>query len=1074
MANSLADIKRIFGEAVEISSPTERAAYLDQACGGDARLRAEVESLLQARQAANRFLTGPASAPGAADEPMTEGPGTVIGPYKLLEQIGEGGFGVAFLAEQTQPVRRKVALKVLKPGMDTRQVIARFEAERQALALMDHPNIAKVFDGGATASVRPYFVMELVKGVPITDFCDQNHLTPRQRLELFLPVCRAVQHAHQKGIIHRDLKPTNVLVSRHDTTPVVKVIDFGVAKALGQELTNKTLFTGIAQMVGTPLYMSPEQAGMSDLDVDTRGDIYSLGVVLYELLTGTTPFTRERFKEATYDEIRRIIREEEPPRPSTRLSTLGLAATTTSANRSTELRKLSTLVRGDLDWIVMKALEKDRTRRYETASTFAADIQRYLADEPVLACPPSAGYRFRKFARRNKGPVLAASLVMLALLAGIVGTTWGMFRADAARLDVANEAEQKRQALGEKEAALADATDKLFQALVNRARAERRSGRVGQRFAALKAIQQAAQIRVTSELRTEAMAALVLPDVEVVHEWEAWPEDTIGMDFDAAFERYVRLDRHGGITLCRRTNSGEEILARLPAQGTPPFGSPLMSPDGRYVAFLDTAVLGVPWSGKTYVWTLQGSAAPGPLVLPVGWHEGAVAYRPDRRQLAIGHVDGWVGVYDLESGERVRRLEVGHSRRQLAFRPKDGRLAVAAGNAVRLFDVDTEKELPALRHTASGAVTESVCWHPDGRRLATGCTDLKIHIWDTQSASEVMTPWVVGFDGNMVDFHPDGDLLVSRGFDLMTRFWDMATGRMLLAVPGLGGRFSQDGRLLGFGLEGNRVRLWRLAAGRELRALRRCNAEDQEAPSSPILHPDGRTMSASSGANWLSFFDAVSGEELASVRLPGAYAAGPVFVDAPSGLPAPGRPDWRAGLPEEEKTGGWITGGHSGLLVWPARLDPARPSVLRVGPPRLLIADAGVGVSSGASTSEDGRIMAVPQGRAVPQADSTVVLHRDRPGQRMVLGPQFDVRFSAVSPDGRWVVTSSHWWDGRSKSARIWDAETGRQVRELRLEGSTRARFSPDGQWLLTSTGIDNGDTRLWEVGTWREVRRLK
>jgi tetratricopeptide (TPR) repeat protein len=379
---------------------------------------------------------------------VTEAPGTVIGPYKLLEQIGEGGFGVVFLAEQQAPVRRKVALKVLKRGMDTRQVVARFEAERQALAIMDHPNIAKVHDGGQTASGRPYFVMELVKGMPITEFCDQAQLMPRQRLELFGSVCQAVQHAHQKGIIHRDLKPSNVLVSRHDTTPIVKVIDFGVAKALGQELTDKTLFTGIAQMIGTPLYMSPEQAGMSDLDIDTRSDIYSLGVLLYELLTGTTPFDQERLRTMGYDEIRRIIREEEPPKPSTRISTLGQAATTVSTQRKSDPKHLSRLFRGELDWIVMKGLEKDRNRRYETANGLAQDIQRYLADEPVQACPPSAVYRFRKFVRRNKVPVLTVAIVLGVLVGGIVGTAWGLVQArrSAAAEKAANELTKKRLA----------------------------------------------------------------------------------------------------------------------------------------------------------------------------------------------------------------------------------------------------------------------------------------------------------------------------------------------------------------------------------------------------------------------------------------------------------------------------------------------------------------------------------------------------------------------------------------------------------------------------------------------------
>jgi serine/threonine protein kinase/tetratricopeptide (TPR) repeat protein len=433
----------IFIAALQKDDADARRAYLAEACGSDATFRARVEELLAVHARAASFLESPPVGPAVTiDHPPAEKPGTVVGAYKLLEQIGEGGFGVVFMAEQMQPVRRKVALKVLKPGMDTRQVVTRFEAERQALAIMDHPNIAKVLDAGMTPSGRPYFVMELVKGVPITDFCDRNHLPPRQRLELFVSVCQAVQHAHQKAIIHRDLKPSNVLVTVHDTAPVVKVIDFGVAKALGQELTDKSLFTGFAQMIGTPLYMSPEQAGQSGLDIDTRSDIYSLGVLLYELLTGTTPFTRERFQKAAYDEIRRIIREEEPSRPSTKLSTAdGLP--TLAANRGTEPAKLTRMVRGDLDWIVMKALEKDRSRRYETANAFATDVQRYLADEPVQACPPSAGYRLRKFARRNKRALAMVAVAAAAVLIAASALGWSVRDRAAREREVALDTAKK-------------------------------------------------------------------------------------------------------------------------------------------------------------------------------------------------------------------------------------------------------------------------------------------------------------------------------------------------------------------------------------------------------------------------------------------------------------------------------------------------------------------------------------------------------------------------------------------------------------------------------------------------------
>src|SRR5580700_10828347 len=375
-----------------------------------------------------------------ADMPP-ENVGSVIGPYKLLQQIGQGGFGVVYMAEQEKPVRRVVALKIIKPGMDTREVIARFESERQALALMDHHNIAKVLDAGATASGHPYFIMELVKGVPITEFCDKKHSPPDVRLKLFVDVCHAIQHAHHKGIIHRDIKPTNVLVTLNDGVPMVKVIDFGVAKATVQKLTEKTLFTAFGQLVGTPEYMSPEQAEMSGLDIDTRSDVYSLGVLLYELLTGTTPLEADRLREAGFAEMQRLIREQDAPRPSTRLSSLGDSATVVAGNRGLDVKRLAQLLAGDLDWVVMKALEKDRNRRYATPGNFAADIDRYLRHEAILARPPSNGYRLRKLVQRNRGAVLTAAVVAGALVAGTAFSTWQAVRATRAETNALLAAE---------------------------------------------------------------------------------------------------------------------------------------------------------------------------------------------------------------------------------------------------------------------------------------------------------------------------------------------------------------------------------------------------------------------------------------------------------------------------------------------------------------------------------------------------------------------------------------------------------------------------------------------------------
>ena len=436
--------EELFDEARRLGDPVARRAFLDRTCVGETALRTRIDRLLEAALEAERFFTesGPALAlplvtltstrggtpslgVGSATVPGEEPVGTRIGRYKLLQKIGEGGWGVVYLAGQEEPVQRRVALKIIKLGMETKSVIARFEAERQALAMMDHPNIARVYDAGATDRGPPYFVMELVRGVKITTYCDQHRLGTRERLDLFIQVCHAIQHAHQKGIIHGDIKPSNIMVTLHDGIAVPKVIDFGISKATEARLTDRLLFTSYAQLIGTPAYMSPEQADMNGLDTDTRSDIYSLGVLLYELLTGTTPFDAKQLLESGLDEMRRTLREKEPARPSARITTLqGAELAKTAGERQVEPHRLAALLHGDLDWIVMKALEKDRGRRYETANGLALDIQRHLNNEPVMARPPSRLYRFQKLVRRNRGVFAAGGAVAAALVIGLGTSTW--------------------------------------------------------------------------------------------------------------------------------------------------------------------------------------------------------------------------------------------------------------------------------------------------------------------------------------------------------------------------------------------------------------------------------------------------------------------------------------------------------------------------------------------------------------------------------------------------------------------------------------------------------------------------
>ncbi|MCI0358870.1 MAG: protein kinase [Planctomycetaceae bacterium] len=540
MSEPKADAKVIFLAALECEGAEAQSRFLDQACGADAALRRRVEELLQANRDAGGFLGGVGKPEATLDEPAAASPGTVIGPYKLIEQIGEGGMGTVWMAQQTEPVKRVVALKLIKAGMDSKQVIARFEGERQALALMEHPNIARVLDGGTTDTGRPYFVMDLVKGVPITKYCDEHRLTPRQRLELFIPVCHAIQHAHQKGIIHRDLKPSNVLVALYDGKPVPKVIDFGVAKAAGQPLTEQTLVTGFGNIIGTLEYMSPEQAEINQLDIDTRSDIYSLGVLLYELLAGSPPFSRKDLEKAGMLEMLRMIREQEPSKPSTKLSTAdGLP--TLAANRGTEPAKLTKLVRGELDWIVMKALEKDRNRRYETANGFAMDVQRYLADEAVQACPPSVGYRLRKFVRRN-GRTIATAAVLAAAIVLAVGVSGWAIRDRAAREQENARQEESRRARLANDFRFALERAELFH-------------QQGTRPEALAALERAAQLAREAELNSQQTGRMVALQ-------ERLDAEARDMEFVTAFEK-LRLEDLTRVDIGSSRFDGTAIYPRI-------------------------------------------------------------------------------------------------------------------------------------------------------------------------------------------------------------------------------------------------------------------------------------------------------------------------------------------------------------------------------------------------------------------------------------------------------------------------------------------------------------------------------
>jgi WD40 repeat protein/serine/threonine protein kinase len=1011
MANNLIDEKEVFNRARRIATPERRTAYLQEACDHDPAAMQRILELIRVHEQDASFLeSSPVVREVTIAEPVAERPGTVIGPYKVLEQIGEGGFGIVFMAEQQQPVRRKVALKVLKPGMDTKQVVARFEAERQALAMMDHANIARVLDAGATESGRPYFIMELVRGIPITQFCDDNRLTPRERLELFLTVCQAVQHAHQKGIIHRDLKPSNVLVTQHDARPIVKVIDFGIAKALGQErLTEKTLFTGFAHMIGTPLYMSPEQAEMSGQDVDTRTDIYSLGVLLYELLTGTTPFDKERLREANYDELRRILREEEPAKPSTRISTLGKAATTVSVNRKSQPKRLSQLFRGELDWIVMKALEKDRNRRYETASGFAADVERYLHDEPVQACPPSAVYRFRKFARRNKAALTTASAVAITVLLAVAASGGLMWRANQ---ELRQNLYYQNIALAEREwsANNLNGMERLLDTCPTDMRGWEWHYLRRLRYKRLPPMEHAQAV----------LSVAVSPDGERI---ASSSQDGIIKIWDAKTGQELRPIR------------AHKDHARSIA----------FSPDGQSLASAS-------WDKTVMVWDAQTGRQRYP---PLKGHKVAVqsvAFSPDGKFLASSggnsQVGGELKLWNAVTGQEVRSFR-GHTGIVfcVAFSPDGQRLASGAAQhdqTVKVWDVQTGQELLTFR--GHQHVVWGLAFSPDGRLLAS-CAGRplasagELKVWDARTGRVIYDLHQHTLGVYCAAFSPDGRRLASGSWDQTVKIWDVASGQEALTLRGHTGEvhsvvFSPDGQRLYSCAHDGTVRVWDatpLGNEDEENCLTLRGHSDEV--TSVAFHPRNPAVVASASLDGtVQLWNTRTALPLHNLRDPDGTVLSLAFSPEGQLLATAG---------DGKNVKIWDTG--SGNLM--NALDDQSRGDLRVAflPDGRRIASAG--------WEWVVRIWDLKTGKPIPPSS----------------GHNWAVWGLAASPDGRHVASASV--DG---TVRLWDVDSGKEVAGSPLEKRAHpwcVAFSGDGRQLATIC-MDNS-VKIWDTATWKLLRSL-
>jgi len=1099
--------KEIFFEALEKNTSQERAAFLDGACGNEPVRRARVEALLADHFHQGAFMKGPAleqERPGIAGFPVEEGAAQMIGRYKLLEKIGEGGFGEVWMAEQREPVKRRVALKIIKLGMDSRQIVARFEAERQALAMMDHANIAKIFDAGTTESPltpalsptggeggsglatrhsplathygRPYFVMELVRGIKITEYCDQNQLPTQERLRLFILVCQAIQHAHQKGIIHRDIKPSNILVTLHDGVPVPKVIDFGIAKATQGELTDKTVFTQFQQFIGTPAYISPEQAEMSGLDIDTRADIYSLGVLLYELLVGQTPFDANEMMQGGLDALRQIIREKEPLRPSTKLNTLqGDARTTAGKRRQTDVEKLVHQLQGDLDWIVMKCLEKDRTRRYETANGLAADLKRHLDNEPVTARPPSATYKLRKFVRRNRSLVMSAAALLLVLCLGLLGTSLGLLRASR---------EAGRAQLAERDA-------------------------TGQRDVAVAAGESEARAR------EETQELLYTSDMERAQ--HAWEENNVGLVLEL-LERHKDRKRPGDFEwyylwrLCKRSLLTPTITNNSPALAV------ALSPDGKTlacggmdgsVALINTSTLHTRKLGAHASQVHCVAFSPDGTILASGsgddtvrlWDVGtapqvqqtveyteitgftdwvtSVDFAPDGKFLAVGSIDAQVSLWNVAERRFQWQREDARFVWAVAFSP-DGRIVASVSGGARpgiasglkLRDAATGDIL-----TAAGGYSKMICFSPDGSSLATGGDeDGVIRIWSRELS---MPPRELkGHTGPVRSIaYMDRDTLVSGSADNTVRLWDVATGNLRDTLRGHSGAVrsvacSRDGKLLVSASMDHTVKLWQMDWQSEKNVLK----GHKGAVLSVALSPDGSIVASGGSFDLMvKLWDAATSE--LKFDLPGHTEQVWCVAYSPDGKTLASSGDDREIILWDTTTGKVIRRlkGHTNTVWSLAFLDSGLTlaSTGEDGSVRLWSVATGEGRILVQRSNRFGCVLAwQDQTLAFGSWDDYVIevwdLHaRGQP--RVLRGHRGPVRAMAFLRTGRELVTGS--WDG---TVRLWNLESdGRsEILTSHTDEILAVAVSPDGT-TLASAGTD-GTVKLLDLSTRRERAALK